>query len=97
MNKELQKLVNEYMPSRYYGHEARRYAKVVAVLYAEQQVKKLNEPVVMQKLPSDEEIYGAMMSITAYFPDEIAAIKVCEEMNNWWKHRLSMYENKTKV
>ena len=35
MNKELQKLINEHMPKRYYGHEARRNAKVIAELYAQ--------------------------------------------------------------
>lgn len=39
MDKELQNLINEYMPKRYYGHEARRYAGVIAKLYAEQQLK----------------------------------------------------------
>ena len=34
-DKKLQSLINEYMPKRYYGHEARRYAKVIAKLYAE--------------------------------------------------------------
>ena len=42
MDKELQKLINEYMPKRYYGHEARRYAGVIAKLYAEQQLKNCN-------------------------------------------------------
>lgn len=42
MDKELQKLINEYMPKRYYGHEARRHAGVIAKLYAEQQLKNCN-------------------------------------------------------
>lgn len=38
IDKELQKLINEHMPKRYYGHEARKYAAVIAILYAKQQV-----------------------------------------------------------
>jgi hypothetical protein len=41
MEEELKRLVDEHMPSRYYGHEARRYASVIARLYAEQQVSLL--------------------------------------------------------
>lgn len=44
MDKELQKLINEYMPKRYYGHEARRYAGVIAKLYLEKQSKLLIKP-----------------------------------------------------
>ena len=54
MNKELQKLINEHMPARYYGHEARKYAKVVAILYAEQQVKLFNTPRVSVSANNDE-------------------------------------------
>ena len=32
----LQKLVNKYMPSRYYGHEARKNAKLIATEYLKQ-------------------------------------------------------------
>lgn len=47
MDKELQKLINEHMPKKYYGHEARRYIRVIARLYAEQQVKLLATPAVV--------------------------------------------------
>ena len=51
MDKELQKLINEHMPKRYYGHEARKYAGVIAKLYAEQQVyKNCNAPVVVKSV-----------------------------------------------
>lgn len=33
MNKTLNDLVNKYMPKRYYGHEARKYAKIIAEEY----------------------------------------------------------------
>ena len=57
MDKELQKLINEHMPKRYYGHEARKYAGVIAKLYAEQQVKKnCNAPDVITPLLTDKAI-----------------------------------------
>jgi hypothetical protein len=62
MDSKLQALINEYMPRRYYGHEARKYAKVIAEEYAALKVQeaqaKCTIPVVSGSLPlaSDEEI-----------------------------------------
>ncbi|KAF5072867.1 hypothetical protein DSECCO2_197550 [anaerobic digester metagenome] len=41
--KLLNKLVNKHMPRRYYGHEARKYAKIIAIEYATEAIKDLSE------------------------------------------------------
>lgn len=60
MDSKLQALINEHMPRRYYGHEARKYAKIIAEEYAAlkglEAQAKCTIPVVGGSLPSDKEI-----------------------------------------
>jgi len=55
MDSKLQALINEYMPRRYYGHEARKYAKIIAEEYAATKAQeyrgKCTIPVVSGSLP----------------------------------------------
>ena len=42
MDKELRVLINKYLPKRYYGHELRRYAGVIAIQYSQQQQQNIS-------------------------------------------------------
>lgn len=64
MDKELQELVNKFMPKTNYGHEARHYAKIIAKQYADQQINKLKRPISVNPLPEYDEILCQVKRLT---------------------------------
>ena len=65
MNKELQKLLNKWMPKRYYGHEARNNAKRIAIEYTTTQAAVCD----------CERVFGSTQRGDGYYYCDICGIK----------------------